>query len=298
LKDIINFIENKLKIKVYQNYSASRLSTIKAGADVKYLILIKSIEEIKSLIKFLNIEKVKYKIIGNGSNIIFPDSSINEIVIKFSREFDSYNVDKDLIKVSSSFSMMKFSRIISGLGFSGFEFAAGIPGLIGGGCIMNAGAHKSNISDVLEKIVICNEFGELEELSANDLNYSYRNSNLGSESIILFSEFKLVKADKNKILKKLENNLYYRKNTQPLQMPSTGSTFMNPKSGFAGDYIERAGLKGYSIGGAQVSELHANWIINPEKKASSQDLKNLIYFVKDRVYEKFQVNLETEVRFW
>lgn len=264
------------------------LTTIKTGGEIRELHRPKNSIELAELIKQLS----SYRILGFGSNLLISDEGVLEPVISFAG--NELKIDGTTVTIEAGFGLMSLARKTSELGLSGLEFGAGIPGSVGGACFMNAGAHGGEIGDVLSKVWFVTKDGKEECLSRAELKMDYRHS--GIEGIITKAEFKLVYSQKSSEL--LQKNLNYRKATQPLTLPSFGSVFRNPDGKKAGEIIESLGLKGFSIGGAQVSELHANWIVNPLKNATSEDVLKLIRHIQEEASSKAGVSLIPEVVTW
>jgi UDP-N-acetylmuramate dehydrogenase len=194
---------------------------------------------------------------------------------------------------------MTVSRDLSQQGLSGLEFAGGIPATFGGAIFMNAGAHGHEISEVVTEVELLMSGGERNVLSNRDLNWKYRKSNLPKDSIVLSTKIKLVLSDSEQTFKHRAECLNYRKQTQPLTLPSAGSVFKNPSSTLsAGKLIEELGLKGYRIGEAEISSLHANWIVNPRKKASFNDVHSLIKLCQNEAKKQRDIELELEQIIW
>jgi UDP-N-acetylmuramate dehydrogenase len=241
---------------------------------------------------------VKY--IGGGSNLLIPDEGVKGIVIKLGkgfRQISVYDAGSRLI-VGAAVSLMSLSRQTARDGFSGLEFAAGIPATIGGAVTMNAGAHRGEIASVLASVTLILSDGDIVKLSINDLSPHYRTMKLPSGCCVTEVEFRLVASDVTRCEEQRRKNLEYRKQTQPLQVPSAGSTFRNPPNDVAGRIIDQCGMKGERVGGAEVSRIHANWLVNPEKAASAHDVIQLIERCRNVVELKTGALLEPELVIW
>lgn len=244
--------------------------------------------ELKNL---LNNNK-KYKIIGNGSNLIICES-YDGIFIKLSN-FNDISFEGNVVKVGSGYSLSKLSYECAKKGLSGLEFACGIPGTIGGAIYMNAGAYGKNISDVLDSVTVLDDNLNVRILKNNDLNFGYRNSIFkNSRFVVLDASFVLKNKESSIILKEISDIMESRRNKQPLEFPSAGSVFRNPDSLSAGRLVQKAELQGMNVGDAEVSKKHANFIIN-RGNAKAEDVIELIDKVRCQVKKKFDVDLELE----
>ncbi len=195
--------------------------------------------------------------------------------------------------------LMSLSRSLSTEGFSGLEFASGIPASFGGACIMNAGAHGGEMANVLTDVVVMNSFGEIEEIPVKDLKVEYRHLGIVSGDVVIGGKISLVKGDAKIISQKRNDLLAYRKATQPLTLPSSGSVFRNPSKDLAaGKVLEEIGMKGTKEGDVEISQLHANWIVNPKKCGLARDVRKLVSRCQKEVLEKKGINLEPEIKFW
>jgi UDP-N-acetylmuramate dehydrogenase len=282
------------------NVLGSKLTTYNIGGLISSLYEPNSADEVVSLIKDFNSRGKSFRIVGGGSNLLIPDEGISEPVIRLGNGFKYWNALGDSrVKIGASMPLIRLSQETAQLGLSGFEFAGGIPASVGGAVRMNAGAHGSDMAAVLEQISIVTFDGQLLELSPKELEFGYRRSNVGKIGLVLGAVAKLAPGATDQILALRAKNLAHRKSAQPITLPSAGSIFKNPSTELtAGIAIERAGLKGTRIGGAEVSMLHGNWIVNPERKATAVDVKMLISKCQEVVKEKLGVSLETELVAW
>lgn len=287
-------------IKFKKGERGAKLTTAAVGGEVPYLVEPASFQEAAELLKFLSEFKVKFRILGAGSNLLIPDAGVEGAVIRLGRNFRYFEPlnEAGLFKVGAAMSLMSLSRELSAAGFSGLEFAGGIPATVGGAVRMNAGAHGAEISQVLESVEILAD-GEIASLKAASLQFSYRQAGIPANSLILAATIRLAAGSPDEIETKRRKFLEYRKDTQPLTTPSFGSVFKNPAPDrSAGSLIEQAGLKGRSVGGAQISPMHANWIINSKKNARCSDIAALINICKQEVQKSFGVELCEEVVYW
>ncbi|MEH7254840.1 UDP-N-acetylmuramate dehydrogenase [Neobacillus niacini] len=282
--------------KVKKNEPLSLHTTMKIGGPADLLIEPSSLENIQKVIAFINERKLQWRAIGRGSNLLVSDKGIEGVVIKLGSGLDHLSINDSTIRVGGGHSLISLSTLISKKGLAGLEFASGIPGSVGGAVYMNAGAHGSDISKILTKAHILFEDGEIKWLSKDDMEFTYRTSVLQKKrpGIVLEAEFALTKGDRAAIVSQMQKNKDYRKETQPWNFPCAGSIFRNPLPNYAGKLIEDAGLKGYQIGGAKVSEMHGNFIVNAGN-ASARDVLDLIQYIKDTIQNSYGIKMETEV---
>jgi UDP-N-acetylmuramate dehydrogenase len=282
--------------KVRENEPLLKHTTIKIGGPADLFVEPSSSESLAKALQLIKKHGVKWRAIGRGSNLLVSDKGIEGVVLKLGIGLDDFELHEDLLTVGGGCSIVRLATIISKKGLSGLEFASGIPGSIGGAVYMNAGAHGSDISKILVKAQILFDDGRLEWLSNEDLEFSYRTSVLQEKKpgICLNAVLKLEKGVKEDIVAVMQKNKDYRKVTQPWNFPCAGSIFRNPLPKYAGQLVEDAGLKGYQIGGAKISEMHGNFIVNAGD-ATAQDVLDLIAFVKETILEKYGVTMETEV---
>lgn len=270
-------------------------TSFKVGGAADVLVTPKTFDQAISVIKSCNIEKIPFFIIGNGSNLLVRDGGIRGVVIKLTR-LNKLEVDGERIIVESGAELSSVSKKALEMSLTGFEFACGIPGSVGGAVTMNAGAYNGNISDVIEEALVVDKEGNILRLNKEQLDLGYRISAVMEHGYtVLEATFKLQKGDYNTIKNKVEDLTRRREDKQPLEYPSAGSTFKRPTGYFAGKLIEDCGLKGFSIGDAEVSKKHSGFIIN-RGHASAKDILELIKAVQNTVKESFGVELNTEVR--
>ena len=293
--NIISEIE-KLDIgRVEANVSLSKYTTYRVGGIALAMVYPKSVKKLISLVKLLTGSKIKYKVIGNGSNLLFSDKNFDGVIIKLTEltniKFLSYNK----IRVEAGYSLPKLSLLVAKKGLAGLEFASGIPGTVGGAIFMNAGAYKSDMGYIVQSVRVLTPDCKIITFENREMDFHYRSSFLQKhpEYICLDAVIKLKKGDKELLDEVIKERRARRIESQPLEYPSAGSVFRNPEGNFAGKLIEDLGLKGYRIGGAMVSEKHANFIINYDN-ATSADIKNLIDYVHDRVMDEYNIDLKIE----
>jgi UDP-N-acetylmuramate dehydrogenase len=282
--------------KVKKNEPLAHHTTIKIGGPADLFIEPSSVEDLKKVMVIISKHHLKWRAIGRGSNLLVSDKGIEGVVIKLGPGLDTLKVNGAEVTVGGGHSLISLSTLISKKGFTGLEFASGIPGSVGGAVYMNAGAHGSDISKILTRAHILFDDGSMEWLSNEEMEFTYRTSVLQKKrpGIVVEAEFKLSDGEKATIVKQMQKNKDYRKDTQPWNFPCAGSIFRNPLPNYAGKLIEVTGLKGFSIGGAKISEMHGNFIVNTGN-ATAGDVFSLIQHVKDTIYDLYQIRMETEV---
>lgn len=291
--DIITKIK-KLKIgKILEKEPMSKHTTYKVGGTTT-IVFPKNIEKLIQLIKLLKEEKIEYKILGNGSNVIFTDSDYKGIIINL-KEFNELTIEGSVIRVGAGYNLIQLAYKASGLGLTGLEFATGIPGTIGGAVYMNAGAYKWDMGYIVSEVRVLTPDLTIKTIFNKDMNFHYRTSFLKENPGYICLEAKIVlkKGEIIAITNLIEDRKQKRLMSQPLEYPSAGSVFRNPENDFAGRLIEECGLKGKIIGGAMISIKHANFIIN-HGNATAKDIKDLIDLAKKEVKKKFDVDLFLE----
>lgn len=255
--------------------------------------------ELSELLQFVHHEGIPTRILGAGTNVLAPDEGISGVVICMKDGMDGMlRLDEKRIRVMSGVTMTRAAMFAAGLGLSGLEFAHGIPGSVGGGVYMNAGAYGGEISQVCESVRIMDMLGNVREVSSSEMDFSYRHSMLEETGeIVISAVFSLTLRDKEEILEQMRQLQKKRSASQPLDLPSAGSAFKRPVGGYAAALIDDAGLKGFRIGNAAVSEKHAGFIVNLGG-ASSADIRCLLQEVSRRVYVRSGICLEPEIRLW
>ena len=295
-KDIIAAIEQIVsKEDIYRNELMSRHTTFRTGGPASLFIRPSCLQELISVVKLLKNAEVEYFVLGNGSNLLVSDSGYDGVVISLGK-FSNISLEGETRICADAGAMNSnvaaFARDNS---LTGFEFAAGIPGTIGGAMIMNAGAYGGEMKDVVTSVCVL-EDGRIKTYSNEEMDFSYRHSRiLGTETIVLAAEFSLKDGNQEEILATIKELNSKRVEKQPLNYPSAGSTFKRPEGYFAGKLIEDAGLKGYRVGDAMVSEKHSGFVVNVGE-ASAKDVYQLIQDVQSKVKDEFDVLLEPEVR--
>lgn len=281
-------------IEYYEEQSLKKYNTYRINTICSFLVFPKNEQELIDILKELKENNIKYVIIGNGSNIILSMEHYDGVIIKLDY-INSITYNGNIITVGAGYSLIKLSMETINKGLSGLEFAAGIPGCIGASTAMNAGAYNSDMSTVVKSVKCLDENLDIINISNNDLQYSYRDSYLKKNKniIVLSTTLELIPGNKEEMLHIVKERREKRLASQPLDMPSAGSVFRNPENDFAGALIEKCNLKGYSIGDAEVSQKHANFIVN-KGNATGDDIIELITKIKKEVKTKYDINLKLE----
>lgn len=294
--NISNIVDVIDEDKVRFNEPMKNHTTIKVGGNADVLVMPSTKEDIINVLRFAKENNIPVTIIGNGSKLLVTDKGIRGIVIKISSKFSEYKIEDEYVTACAGMSMPKLSRLVMKEGLSGLEFACGIPGVLGGGIRMNAGAYGSEISSVLVRTTYIDDKLNIKTLEHDEHNFSYRYSYFKDHPsfVIISAEFKLERKDISKIKEKMEQNSNSRKEKQPLEYPNAGSTFKRPDGFFVGTMIEELGLKGYRVGDAEISTKHAGFIVN-RGNATAADVIAVMEYSKNKVYEKYGVKLESEI---
>lgn len=284
------------KENISENELMSRHTTFKVGGPCSVLVKIDDTEWLKNLLPLLVKEKISYFFLGNGSNLLVSDEGYKGVVLTFSQKLaDDVIVDGEKIIAGGGVLLSKVAKYALDASLTGFEFAAGIPGCVGGAMVMNAGAYDGEMKQIVETVEVVDTKGDTRILSCDEMEFGYRTSILKREPFIVTKVvYKLRKGDNNAIKEKMDDLAARRRDKQPLEYPSAGSTFKRPEGYFAGKLIMDAGLRGYQVGGAKVSDKHCGFVINAGD-ATATDVHNLINDVIKKVQDEFQVTLEPEV---
>ena len=283
-----------------QDIKAKTLTTFSIGGSLLNFLEVNSSEELRAALSWLIESGEKYRILGAGSNLLIPDQELTEWVIKLGKGFRYCN-DKEegVFEVGGAMPLMSLSRELSKDGYTGLEFAGGIPGSLGGAVRMNAGAHGNDMSEIISEVNYLTPEAELKCVKVDKLNFSYRYASLPDNAIVLSAMLKLERVAPKETAQRRAEFLDYRKQTQPLSLPSAGSVFRNPSpERTAGHLIESVGLKGTKCGGASISNLHANWIVNEAKQASFNDVTALIERCQEEVEKTHKITLQPEIVRW
>ena len=298
MKEIIQKIKDLNIGKIEENVSLKKYTTYRVGGIAECIAYPRNVTCLVKLVRFLKGEKVGYKILGNGSNLLFSNKPYQKVLIRLDELNQIEFFGKNKIRVGAGVSLIKLSLLAAKKGYAGLEFASGIPGTIGGSVFMNAGAYKSDMGYVVERVKVLTPDLKIIYLENKEMNFHYRSSFLQKhpDYICLEVIFKLQKGKREAILDVINERRQRRMESQPLEYPSAGSVFRNPEGNFAGKLIEDSGLKGKIHGGAMISDKHANFIVN-YNNASSDDVKYLIDLCREQVFKNFEIELKVEQEF-
>ena len=296
MQDVIKEIIGLHIGKVLINEKISNYTTYRVGGKVRAICFPNTEEDLITLVKLLKERKIKYFVLGNGSNVLFSDNMYDGIIIKLDN-FNKIAIKDNIIEVGAGYPLVKLSNDAMRNSLVGLEFASGIPGTVGGAVFMNAGAYGEDMSKIVQSVRVLNSDCEIIELTKDEMEFSYRTSFLQShlDYVCLSTILELDYGKKEEIENIMQKRRETRKNTQPLNYPSAGSVFRNPEGMYAGKLIEDMGLKGYTVGRAMVSEKHANFIINTGN-AKASDIKKIIDFIKQKALIKYNIRLRVEQR--
>ena len=274
-------------------------TSFKIGGPAEIMAFPKSADELSKILKVSKLLDCKTAILGAGTNVLAPDAGIPGLVICLKDALDGMEqLDATTIRVMAGVTMTRAAVFAANLGLSGFEFAHGIPGTVGGGVYMNAGAYGGEICQVCTKVGVMDMAGNSRILTNEEMAFSYRHSRLEETGeIVLYADFKLIPSTTEEVRGKMQELMGKRKASQPLDLPSAGSAFKRPVGGYAAALIDQTGLKGYQVGGAAVSTKHAGFAVNLGG-ATAEDVKNLLQQVSDKVFDATGIRLEPEVRIW
>lgn len=297
---MIEFLKEVVKEnigKVEEDVSLKKYTTYKVGGVCKALIYPKDVDKLVSLLHLIKKYNINYKILGNGSNLLFSDKDYNGVLIKLTA-LNKLEIIGNKIIVGAGYPLVKLSLLSAKHSLTGLEFAAGIPGTVGGAIFMNAGAYKSDMGYITSSIKVITKDLQIITLTNSELDFHYRTSFLKKhpEYICIEATLKLNYGKKSEIERLIRDRRERREKTQPLEYPSAGSVFRNPTEVPAGKLIEDLGLKGLTKGGAEVSKKHANFIINAHS-ATANDIKDLIEYVHNNVLKEYNIDLKVEQEF-
>ena len=295
IETVMNEIKNKTASLCLMNESLKKHTTYGIGGPADLMIFPKSKQDLIKVIEIINENKIQLTILGSGSNVLVSDNGIRGAVISLKNSLKQIEVDNNILYAECGTMLGKIVKHAVKNNLIGLENLNGVPGTLGGALIMNAGAWGGEISENLIHVEVINSKSEIQKIQKKDLNFSYRQSSFNKDDILLSAKFNLKKADKDIIKENFIEAQSGRKKSQPLNKRSAGSLFKNPKNNSAGKLLDDAGLKGYSIGDAKISEKHANFFIN-DGDASSRDMLMLIKKAHKEVKDKFNVNLSLEVK--
>jgi UDP-N-acetylmuramate dehydrogenase len=294
-RDYKKWASGLIKGRVLFDAPMRQFTSMKVGGPADSLLFPKDADELKKVIRFARRKKIPFLILGKGTNLVVRDKGVRGWVINLTQGMKKIKIDGEMIEAEAGLSLQQLVQFSIQKGLTGLEPFYGIPGTVGGGLAMNAGAWGAELKDVLLSVTLMKEDGEIVERSRSRLRFSYRGLVIPPSWIILKGRFQLKKGKKEKTLERVKSYSEMRKRKQPLDYPSAGSIFKNPKGGPAGKWIEEAGLKGFRIGQAMVSDRHANFIINLGK-AKAEEVIRLMEFVEKKIYEEKGIPLEREVK--
>lgn len=283
--------------RVFTEEAMSQHTTFKIGGPADYFLMPDKGEDVGRIIKICKEKEIPYFILGNGSNLLVGDGGYRGAVIQIYRNMSSVTVEGNEITAQAGALLSAVAAAAKNASLTGFEFAGGIPGTIGGAVVMNAGAYGGEMKDVLTEVTVMNAEGDIFTLPTEELELGYRTSIIKTAGyIVLEAKIRLKEGDPEVIRETMKDLTIRRTTKQPLEYPSAGSTFKRPEGYFAGKLIMDSGLAGYQVGGAQVSEKHCGFVINAGD-ATARDVRTLMDNVRDIVYKKYGVTLEPEVKF-
>lgn len=275
----------------------SRYTTFRVGGEAECMVLVESKEELSQLVSYLGRLGQEYFVLGNGSNLLVGDKGYRGIILKLGKRMAAIHIEGCHIVAGAGALLSQVASAARDAGLSGFEFAAGIPGSIGGAIVMNAGAYDGEMKQIVKLVRVMDQAGEILTLDNDTMEFGYRTSIIKNRPfIVMAAVFALKRGDKEAVSARMEELMKLRKSKQPLEYPSAGSTFKRPEGYFAGKLIMDAGLRGYRIGGARVSEKHCGFVVN-DGGATAADIREVIEEVQERVRDRFHVRLEPEVIF-
>ncbi len=287
-------LKNMISGTILENESMSKHTSFGIGGPALAFIEPKSVKDLQIIKLYAKEHQIDIFCIGSGSNLLVSDNGVDGFIISLGKSFKKVSFNKNKCSAEAGVKLSKLVKDCIKQDLQGLETLIGIPGTLGGALIMNAGAFGNEISNYLTGIELLDKNGTIERKSANEIEFNYRSSNINKDDIILSAEFELAESTKSIIIKNRDKANLTRKSTQPLKFRSAGSVFKNPSNAAAGYLIDHAGFKGKSFGGATVSDIHANFIIN-QADAKAEDVVKLIKFIRNAIYIKYSVMLELEI---
>ena len=293
MHSLINKIQSKIKSNILLDYDMRKSTWFRAGGNAFGYVIVNSISDLKTIISYS--EQIKYYILGVGSNLMVRDGGFDGLIIKLGKNFNKIKINKDTLSVGAGVLDINLAKFALQNSIKDFEFFSGIPGTIGGAIKMNAGCYGSQTADNLKRILVINKLGKIKYLTKDELELKYRSSNLTDELIVLKADFNCKYSLASEIIAKKNYIKLKRENSQPIKEKTSGSTFKNPSSEYAAVLIEKAGCKGMINGGASVSTIHSNFIIN-NGEATALDIENLGKKIIKQVQEKFGITLDWEIK--
>ena len=293
-RDDKKWAKGLIKGRVLFDAPMRQFTSMKVGGPADRVLFPKNVDELRRVVRYSRKKGIPFLILGKGTNLIVRDRGVRGWVISLTQGMRKVRMDGDVAEAEAGLPLQRLVQFTVQKGLTGLEPFFGIPGTVGGGLAMNAGAWGVELKDILLSVMVMNGDGEVVERPRKRLKFSYRRLDLPSSWIILKGRFQLKKGKKEEILERVKSYSEIRKKTQPLDYPSAGSIFKNPKEGPAGRWIEEAGLKGFRMGQAMISDQHANFIINLGK-ATAEEVIHLMEFVEKKIYEDKGISLEREV---
>jgi len=282
---------------IYLQEPMSKHSTFRVGGPADCLVALENEEQLRKLHHYVHLAGIPFFVLGNGSNILVSDKGYKGIILQVGDRMNQVRVEGNRVIAQAGAKLSQVARVAMEHGLTGLEFASGIPGTVGGGVVMNAGAYGGEMKQVVELVKVVNRDGEIMELYNSAMEFGYRYSIIRNQPFVVTQvSFLLQEGDKAQIKATMDDLAARRREKQPLEYPSAGSTFKRPEGYFAGELIMKAGLRGFRMGGAMVSEKHCGFVINAGN-ATAEDVMNVIREVQRQVKEQFHVNLEPEVVF-
>ena len=295
--DFYNQLMNCIdKERVLADEPMKKHTTFRVGGNADYFVMPQNGEEVKNIVTLCKEAQMPYYILGNGSNLLVGDKGYRGVIIQIYKEMNGIEVEGDKVKAQAGALLSRVGTAALEAELTGFEFAAGIPGTVGGAVVMNAGAYGGEMKDIIANATVLTQDGDIITINKEDLELGYRTSVIAKKGyVVLEAEYQLQKGDKEVIRARMDELKLQRVTKQPLEYPSAGSTFKRPEGYFAGKLIQDAGLRGFRVGGAQVSEKHCGFVINKDQ-ATAADIRELMQQVSDKVMQEFGVKLEPEVK--
>ena len=292
MDSLINKIQSEIKSNILLDYDMRKSTWFRAGGKALGYVIVNNISDLKTIISYA--DQIKYYIVGVGSNLMVRDGGFDGLIIKLGKNYNKIKINKNTLSVGASVLDINLAKFSQKKSIKDFEFFSGIPGTIGGAVKMNAGCYGFETADNLKRVLILNQYGKINFVNIEDLNLVYRSSNINEKSIILQADFRFEYGNQEKIINKYKQIKLERNLSQPLKEKTSGSTFKNPQGKFAAALIEKAGCKGMKIGGASISTIHSNFIIN-NGNATACDIENLGKRVIKKVKEDVGISLESFV---
>ena len=290
---LINCIDNE---RVLLDEPMKQHTTFRVGGNADYFVMPQNAEEVKNIVALCKEADMPYYILGNGSNLLVGDKGYRGVIIQIYKEMNHIRIEDDKVFAQAGALLSRVGTATLEAELTGFEFAAGIPGTVGGAVVMNAGAYGGEMKDIIASATVLTQDGDIITINKEDLELGYRTSVIAKKGyVVLEAEYQLQKGDKEAIRARMDELKVQRVTKQPLEYPSAGSTFKRPEGYFAGKLIQDAGLRGFQVGGAEVSEKHCGFVINKDQ-ATAADIQELMRQVSDKVMQEFGVKLEPEVK--